>query len=76
MKYADYLVLLAKEEVVLQGMTKRLIETGRQLWNGNECGKNYGDESLKVITANTDNYRSKTVGEQGLFQLFGQHDNK
>jgi len=25
--------------------------------------KNYDDESLKVITANTDNDRSKTVGE-------------
>jgi hypothetical protein len=29
MKYADELVLLAKEETVLQSMTDRLIETGR-----------------------------------------------
>jgi hypothetical protein len=29
-KYADDLVLLAKEETVLQGMTNRLIETGRR----------------------------------------------
>jgi len=28
-KYADDLVLLAKEEVVLQGMIERLMETGR-----------------------------------------------
>ena len=28
-KYADVLVLLAKEETVLQDMTDRLIETGR-----------------------------------------------
>ena len=28
-KYADDLVLLAKEEAVLQGMTERLTETGR-----------------------------------------------
>jgi hypothetical protein len=28
-KYADDLVLLAKEEMVLQGMTDRLTETGR-----------------------------------------------
>jgi hypothetical protein len=27
-------------------MTERLIEIGRWPWNGNECGKNYGDESL------------------------------
>ena len=28
-KYADDLVLMAKEETVLQGMTDKLIETGR-----------------------------------------------
>jgi hypothetical protein len=30
MKYADDLVLLAKEEVVLQGMNDGLTETGRR----------------------------------------------
>ena len=70
-KYADNFGLLAKEEVVLQGMTERLIEIRRWLWNGDECGKNYGDESLNAITANTDYVRSKTAGEWGLFQLFG-----
>ena len=29
LKYADELVLMAKEETVLQGMTEKLIETGR-----------------------------------------------
>ena len=29
MKYADDLVLMAKEETVLQGMIDKLIETGR-----------------------------------------------
>ena len=29
MKYADDLVLMAKEETVLQGMLEKLIETGR-----------------------------------------------
>ena len=29
MNYADDLVLMAKEETVLQGMTDKLIETGR-----------------------------------------------
>ena len=28
-KYADHLVLMAKEETVLQGMIDKLIETGR-----------------------------------------------
>jgi hypothetical protein len=42
-KYADDLVLLAKEEVVLKGVTERLMEIGRI---GNECGKNYSDENL------------------------------
>jgi hypothetical protein len=35
-KYADDFVLLAKEDAVLQGITERLIEIGRWLWNGNE----------------------------------------
>jgi hypothetical protein len=35
-KYADDLVLLAKEEKVLQDMIDKLIE---MLWNGNECAK-------------------------------------
>jgi len=29
LKYADYLVLMAKEEMVLQGMIDKLIEIGR-----------------------------------------------
>jgi len=38
MKYKDGLMLLAREEVVLQGMTERLTEI-RLLWNGNDCRK-------------------------------------
>jgi hypothetical protein len=34
--YADYLVLLAKEETMLQGMIDRY---WKLLWNGSECGK-------------------------------------
>jgi hypothetical protein len=34
-KYADDLVLLAREETVLQGMINRLNEIGRNPWNGN-----------------------------------------
>jgi hypothetical protein len=38
-KYADDLVVLAKEEKVLQDMINKLIEIWKMLWNGNECGK-------------------------------------
>jgi hypothetical protein len=38
-KYADDLVLLAKEETVLQGVIDRLIESWKKLWDGRECGR-------------------------------------
>jgi hypothetical protein len=41
-KYADDLVLLAKEENVLQDMIDKLIEIG------NECGKNKRNESFNT----------------------------
>ena len=39
MKYADDLVLLAKEEKVLQDMTEKLIETGRSYGMEMNVGK-------------------------------------
>jgi hypothetical protein len=39
-KYADHLVLLAKEETVLQGMTDRLHENREIIWSENECAGN------------------------------------
>ena len=66
MKYADDLVLMAKEETVLQGMIDKLIEIGR-------C---YGMEMNVEITNNenfkttipSNNYdRTKTTGECGIF---------
>jgi hypothetical protein len=42
-KYADDLVLLAKEEMVLQGMTDRLIEIGRR------CGMEMNVEKTEVM---------------------------
>jgi hypothetical protein len=39
-KYADYLLLLAKEEMVLQDMTDKLLQIGRHYWNRKEHGKN------------------------------------
>lgn len=54
-KYADDIVVLAEEEMVLQGMIDRLIEIGRC------CGKNLGDENLKATINSTDYGRSKTT---------------
>jgi hypothetical protein len=42
-KYADDLVLMAKEETVLQGMIDKLIETGRY------CGMEMNVEKTKVM---------------------------
>jgi len=59
-KYADDLVLQAKEETVLQGMIARLIEIGRCCGTGkNLGGKNYGNENLKVTVPNRDYGRLK-----------------
>jgi hypothetical protein len=45
-KYAYYLVVLAKEVVVLQGYRARLkLEV---LWNRYECGKSQSDGNLKA----------------------------
>jgi hypothetical protein len=67
-KYADDFGLLVKEEVVLQGMTESIIEIGRWLWNGDECGKNYGDESLKAIQIMLD---QKLLGNGDYFSYLG-----
>ena len=42
-KYTDELVLMAKEETVLQGMIDKLIETGRY------CGMEINSEKTKVM---------------------------
>jgi len=68
-KYADELVLLAKEEAVLQGMNERLTEIGRCYAMKMNVEK-YGDESLKATIPNTDYGRRKTAGECGIFQVF------
>jgi hypothetical protein len=38
-KYADDLVLLAREEMVLLGHDSQTLKL-KTLWNGNKCGKN------------------------------------
>lgn len=46
------------------------------LRNGNECGKNLGNETVKATIPSTDHNRSKRTGECATFVLFGQRDNK
>jgi len=65
-KYADDLILMAKEETVLQGMIDKLIEIGR-LWYGNECGKNKSNENIKTTIPSNNYDRPKTAGECGMF---------
>jgi hypothetical protein len=65
-KYADDLVLLAKEETVLLGMNDRLIEIGRRY------GMEMNVDETKVMRISRQpppkNYdRSKTIGELGHF---------
>jgi hypothetical protein len=37
------------------------------LWNGNECGKNYGNENLEATIPSTDYDKSKTTEECGIY---------
>jgi hypothetical protein len=57
------LLLLAKEETVLQGVIGRLIEVGRR------CGMGM-NEDLKATIPGTAHDRSKTPAEFGTFQLY------
>jgi hypothetical protein len=67
MKYGDDLVLLAKEENMLQDMTYKLIEIGAAMeWKLN-VEKNKSNENFKT-TIPTKNYdRTKTTRECGIF---------
>jgi hypothetical protein len=46
------------------------------LWNGNKCGKNYGNGELKDTIPSTDYGRSKTSGEVKYFKNFGSRIKK
>jgi hypothetical protein len=60
-KYADDLVLMAKEETVLQGLIDKLIEIG------NECGKNKSNENFKTTNPSHNKDKPKTTGECEVF---------
>jgi hypothetical protein len=70
-KYADDLVLLAREETMLQGMIDRLIEIGRCFEMEINVETNEGNENLKATIPNKNYDGSTTIGECGIFQLFG-----
>ena len=52
-KYADDLVLMAKEEKVLQGMTEKLIEVGRCYGTEINAEKNKSYEVFKTNISST-----------------------
>jgi predicted nucleotidyltransferase len=57
-KYADYLVLLAKEEMVLQDMIDKLIEIGRC------CGMEMNVENTKVMRISRQPFPVKLMIDQ------------
>ena len=66
-KYADDLVLMAKEETVLQGLINKLIEIGRCYGMEMNVEKNKSNENFKTAIRSNNYDRSKTFGECGKF---------
>ena len=66
-KYADDLVLMAKEETVLQSMIDKLIETGRYYGMEMNVGKNKSNENFKTTIPSNNYDRPKTTGECEMF---------
>ena len=67
-KYADDLVLLAKEEKVLQDVIDKLIETGRCYGiEMNVEKKNKSNENFKTTIPSKKYDRPKTTRECGIF---------
>jgi hypothetical protein len=70
-KYADDLVLLAKEEKVLQDMIDKLIEIGRCYGIEINVEKNKMNENFKTTITSKNYVRPKTTRKCGIFQIFG-----
>ena len=66
-KYADDLVLIAKEETVLQGMTDKVIEIGRCSGMEVNVKKNKSNENFKTTILSNNYDTPKTTGECGMF---------
>ena len=67
MKYADDLVLMAKEETVLQDMIDKLIEIGSCYGMEMNVEKNKSNENFKKAIPSNSYDRPKTTGECGMF---------
>jgi len=66
-KYADDLVLLAKEEKALQDMIDKLIEIGRCYEIEMNVEKNKSNENFKTTVSSKNYDRPKTTRECGIF---------
>jgi hypothetical protein len=66
-KYADDLVLLAKEEKVLQDMIDKLIENGRCYGMEMNVKKDKSNENFKIAIPSINYDRRKTTRECGIF---------
>ena len=66
-KYVDDLVLLAKEDKVLQDMTDKLIETGECYGMEMNVEKNKSDENFKANIPSKNYDSPKTTRECGIF---------
>ena len=66
-KYADNLLLMVKEEKVLQGIIDELIETGRYYGMEMNVEKNKSNENFKTTIPSNNYNRPKTTGECEIF---------
>jgi len=66
-KYAGYLVLLAKEEMVLQGMIDKLIENRGCYGMEINVEKNKSNENFQTTIPSKNYDRPKTTRECGIF---------
>jgi hypothetical protein len=67
---ADNLVLLAKEEMLLQDMINKLIKIVRCCGMEMNVEKNESNENLKTTICSKTYDRPKTTGECGIFLIF------
>ena len=74
MIHADELLLLAKEETALRGATDRLTEIGGCSGMEMNWGKVRFDNPNTNVPKRVYCDRSKTTGENEIFQLFGLPD--
>jgi len=71
LKYADDLVLMAKEETVLQGMINNLIETGSCYGMEMNVEKNKSNENFKTVIPSNNYDRPKKLENVECFKYLG-----